>query len=267
MPAPVGVQPGELDPEPSSSVQTPADQPASSPAAGSRSGRGRRWLRVLKVIGLVIALPILALLIGLLIAWIVHLIRGNPPVHTGQTPATQPSASSTAPTTSPTTAPQAVTVPADWVTEDQPPQGITYRHPAGWVRRTSGTAVLRFAPVAPGSLTPGIEGVGAQLAPAGTTPEAAIRAFVSSNYGGQPGYAAAAPAAVKASTPGAHPGELRSVVTYTRSGVPVRVVVDAYSVTTPSGARTVLVLGRSAASTPARAATLESFIEASLKVS
>jgi hypothetical protein len=227
---------------------------------------------VLRAIGLVILLPVLALLIGLLIAWIAHLIRGGSTVHTGQSPAPQPSASapSTAPTSSPgsspTLAPPAVTVPADWVAEVEPPQGITYRHPAGWVRRTSGTAVLRFAPVTPGSLTPGIEGVGAQLAPAGTSPDAAIRTFVSTNYGGQPGYTAGAPTPVPASAPGAHPGEVRTQVSYTRSGVAVRVVVDAYPVTTSSGPRTVVVLGRSAAATPARAATLESIIEASLKV-
>ena len=121
-------------------------------------------------------------------------------------------------------------------------------------------------PVAAGSTSPGVEGIGAQLTAAGLTPDTAIKQFVSTNYGGQPAYTATAPAAVPADMPGRHDSELRSIVRYTRSGVPVRVVVDAYPVTTPTGTRTVLVLGRAANATPERAVQLEAALEASLTV-
>ncbi len=280
------VSQGPVSPPPSGAapVARSAAPAAGSPAAPGTDGgpetgeaprkRGNRFLRVLKIIAVVIALPVLALLIGLLVAWIVHVIRGGDDARTGTattsptpsasaTPTTGPSASTSA---GPSTPAPTVTVPAGWVTEAQPPAGVTYRYPDGWIRRTSGTAVFRFAPVSAGSTAPGVEGVGVQLAPAGTTPDAAIRQLVGSNYGGQPGYTASAPAAVPAPTPGKHDGELRSVVGYTRSGVPVRVVVDAYPVTTPSGTRTVVVLGRAASATPERAAQLEAYVEASLKV-
>jgi hypothetical protein len=301
MPAPAGVQPGASQPrKPGSDVTSPAEAapetpPAASPesslqptpaeptssgpgqAEAPKRSTGRRILRVLKVIAIVIALPVLALLIGLLIAWIVHVIRGGDEARTGTsggstavpslTPSsTAPSAAASSGTPSaPASGPASITVPSDWVAESEPPAGVTFSHPNGWIRRTSGTAIFRFAPVSATSTAPGIEGVGVQVAAAGVTPDAAIRQFVGSNYGSQPGYTAAAPTAVPANTPGKHDDEVRSIVRYTRSGVAVVVVVDAYTISTPGGNRTVVVLGRSANANPTRAAQLEAITSASLK--
>jgi hypothetical protein len=223
----------------------------------------RRWVRVLRLVALVIALPIVAFAMGLLVAWIVHLTRGSDtgsragsPV-TGQSPSLAPTRSASASASS-----QAVAVPADWVTEITPPAGLTFRHPPGWVRRTSLPEVLRFAPVVPGSTAPGIEGVGAGLETT-ADPAQAVRDFATRAYGGQPGFAATPASAVAAAEAGRHPGEQEVVVTYRRSGVDVRVVVHGFR----SGTRTVLVLGRAAREQRARAAQLEAFVEASLRIS
>ena len=251
--------------QPYEPYQTPvASQPAEQAAPGSarRSGRpGRRWLRWLKVAFLVVALPVAALLIGLLVAWIAHLIRGNGNPKIIQ-PVIQPSAS--APATTPASAPvkaAPVVVPSDWVAEVAPPAGLTFSHPVGWIRRTSTPEVLRFAPAAAGSTAPGIEGVGAGVETA-TNPAQALTNFATRVYGAQPGYTAAAVAAVPATAAGAHPGEQLLVVEYLRSGVPVQVVLHSYR----SGGKTVLVLGRSARAQAARAAQLEAYAEASVKL-
>lgn len=124
-----------------------------APSRRTRQGRqGRRWLRWLRVVALVILLPVAAAGIGLLIAWIVHEVRGNP---TAAPAATHPvpSASATK-TTPPSPTPAPVVVPADWVAETDPPTGVTYRHPPGWIRRTALPEILRFAPASAGSQTP-----------------------------------------------------------------------------------------------------------------
>ncbi len=220
--------------------------------------RPPRWWRILRVVLLVVLLPLIAFAIGLLVAWIVDTIRGHDSVHTSG--ARQPASSSAAPSASASasaSAPPPVVVPADWVVESAPPAGLSYRYPAGWLRRTALPEILRFEPASPGSSAPGIEGVGAGLESV-TDPAQAAQDFASRNYGQQPGYTAGAVTAVT----GAHAGEKQVVVTYNRSGVDVRVVIHAWR----SGEQTVLVLGRSANAQPARAGQLESFIEASLKV-
>jgi hypothetical protein len=224
----------------------------------------RRWLHWLKITAVVVALPVIALLIGLLIAWIVHLIRGNPAPHPAVT--VTPPAASVAPSASASSsaAPRKaapVVVPSDWVAEDLPPTGLTFSHPPDWTRRTSTPEVLRFAPAAPGSTAPGIEGVGAGIETA-TNPAQAVSAFAARVYGTQPGFAVTPVIPVPATASGAHPGEQQGIVTYLRSGVEVRVVIHSFR----SGTSTVLALGRSANATPARAAQLEAFVEASIKV-
>ena len=61
---------------------------------------------------------------------------------------------------------------------------------------------------------------------------------------------------------GAHPGEKQQVVTYTRSGVPVQVVVHSFA----SNGRSVVVLARAESAQPGRAAQLEAIVEASLQL-
>ena len=232
--------------------------PRSPRSPGLRPQRpGRRWLRWLRFVLLVILLPVVALGIGLLVAWIVHQIRGNPSITTppAPSPSASPSASKSAPPPSP--APPKVVVPADWVTEAQPPAGLTFRHPPGWIRRTESPEILRFAPASAGSTAPGIEGVGAGLEPT-TSPSQALQEFVSRAYGTQPQVQNGPITAVS----GAHAGEQQEVVTYVRGGVPVRVVVHSFA----AGDRSVIVLARAASAQPTRAAELEAFVEASLQI-
>ena len=59
---------------------------------------------------------------------------------------------------------------------------------------------------------------------------------------------------------GGHPDEQQEIVTYSRSGVGVRVVLRSFR----SKGHTVLVIGRSLNTQPARAAQLASQVEASL---
>jgi hypothetical protein len=216
---------------------------------------GRRWLRVLRAVALVIALPAAALGIGLLVAWIVHQIRGNP---TAAAPPAgpQPSISPVA-TTPPPPTPAPVTAPADWVVESDPPSGLAFRHPPGWIRRTALPEILRFAPVSAGSTTPGIEGIGAGIEP-DADPSQALQQFVTRAYGGQPQVQNGAISAVA----GAHPGEQQEVVSYVRGGVPVSVVVHSWA----SGGRSVVVLARAASAEPARAGELEAQAEASVQL-
>jgi hypothetical protein len=235
-----------------------------APKARPSKRSTRRWLHWLKIAVVVIAAPLIALLIGLLIAWIVHLIRGNPPTHPAVTvtppvASAAPSASASSPAAPKKSAP--VVVPSDWVVEDLPPAGLTYSHPPDWLRRTSTPEVLRFEPAAPGSTAPGIEGVGAGIETA-VNPAQAIREFGTRNYGTQPGFAATAVTPVAVTASGAHPGEQQGIVTYLRSGVEVRVVIHSFR----SGASTLLAVGRSANAEPALAAQLEAFVEASIKV-
>ncbi len=246
-------------PEPKPSVApTPPTVAPASPRPSARPTR--RWLQWLKIAALVVALPVIALLIGLLIAWIVHLIRGNPASHPAAT--VVPPVASAAPSPAAPKKPAPVVVPSDWVAEDVPPVGLTFSHPPDWIRRTSTPEVLRFEPAAAGSTAPGIEGVGAGIETA-ANPAQAVSDFATRVYGTQPGFAATAVTPVAANTAGAHPGEQQGIVTYLRSGVEVRVVIHSFR----SGTETVLVLGRSANATPVRAAQLESFAEASVKLS
>lgn len=237
--------------ESAASTAGPAEPPASQP-------RGKRWLRVLRVTGVVIALPIVAFAIGLLIAWIVHAIRGDriPTATAGTAAASVPPI---APASTPAKrVPARVTVPADWVTEVAPPVGLSYRHPAGWIRRTAAPEVLRIAPAAPGSTAPGVDAVGAGIE-TDSSPAAAARSFATRNYGDQPQFDLTPPVAVA----GHHPGEQQVVASYRRAGVEVRVVIHSYR----SGTSTVVALGRAAVAQPTRAGQLEAFIEASLTVS
>ncbi len=230
---------------------------ARAPAAAPRSPRRRRWPRVLRAVALVIVLPLAALGIGLLVAWIVHTIRGDStPTRPATPPATSPAPSPRASAATPH--PQVtVVVPADWIGETDPPAGLTYSHPPGWIRRTSSPEVLRLEPATPGSAVPGIQGVGAGFETA-TDPAQAIRDFGTRVYGGQPGFTAAAVTPVA----GARAGEQQGIVTYLRSGVDVRVVMHSFR----SDTRTVLLLGRSANAQPLLAGRLEAELEASFKV-
>jgi hypothetical protein len=212
-----------------------------------------RWIRVL---ALVVALPVAAAGIGLLVAWIVHTIRGNPSA--GPAPSVpQPSVSAVA-SAPPSQAPRRVVVPADWVIETEPPAGLTFRHPPGWIRRTALPEILRFAPVSTGSTTPGVEGIGAGIEP-NAGPSQALQQFVTRAYGTQPQLLRGPITSVA----GAHAGELQEVIGYARGGVPVRVVVHAFS----SGDSSVIVLARAASAQPARAAELEADVQASLAIS
>ena len=232
----------------------PGRQPARRPAP-----RDRRWLRWLRVIALVIAFPVVALGIGLLVAWIVHTARGNPsPAPTRLAPPPSASAVPSAPASS---APPRVVVPADWVVETNPPAGLTFRHPPGWIRRTELPVILRFAPASAGSTIPGVEGIGAGIEP-NAAPSQALAQFVTRAYGTQPQLQQGPVTSVAA----AHAGELQEVVTYSRGGVPVRVVVRAFS-NGGGNPGSVVVLGRAASANPTRAAELEAAVEASLQLS
>ncbi len=247
--------------EPPTAPTTPTESAAAPPAPPRPAAPAtRRWLHWLKIAALVVVLPVIALLLGLLIAWIVHLIRGNPTTHPAAT--VVPPVASVAPSPVAPKKPAPVVVPSDWVAEDAPPVGLTFSHPPDWIRRTSTPEVLRFEPAAPASTAPGIEGVGAGIETA-ANPAQAVSEFATRVYGTQPGFAATAVTPVAASTSGAHPGEQQGIVTYLRSGVAVRVVIHSFR----AGGETVLVLGRSANAVPARAAQLESFAEASVKLS
>ena len=259
------IEDAETPTAPVDPVAPPAWHGVSRPAPSSRPQRqerpaahdrkGRRWLRWLRVIALVIALPVAAAGIGLLVAWIVHEIRGNPST---TPPVTRPVPSvSAAKTPAPSPSAPRVVVPADWVAESDPPAGVTYRHPAGWIRRTALPEILRFAPVSAGSTTPGIEGIGAGIE-ATADPSQALQQFVARAYAGQPQVQNGPITAVA----GGHPGEKQQVVTYTRSGVPVQVVVHAFA----SNGRSVVVLARAESAQPGRAAQLEAIVEASLQI-
>jgi hypothetical protein len=229
----------------------PVRQPTPAPR------RPRRWWRILRVVLLVILLPVIALGIGLLIAYVVHLIRGN---GTSTRVVPLPSASA-APSASPSprASPSAqVVVPADWITEVAPPTGLTYRHPPGWIRRTESPEVLRFAPASSGSQSPGIEGVGAGFETV-TEPTQALQGFAARAYGSQPGFVGGAVTPVQ----GVHPEEQQEIVTYNRSGVGVRVVLRSFRLQ----GHTVLIIGRSLNTQPARALQLASQVEASLTFS
>jgi hypothetical protein len=241
---PAPVSPGQLE-------QPPFSPPASPPASPRRP---RRWWRVLRGIALVILLPVIALGIGLLVAYVVHLIRGSDTSTRTVPPATASASPSASPT--PSASPSAqVVVPTDWITEVSPPTGLTYRHPPGWIRRTESPEVLRFIPARAGSQSPGIEGVGAGFETA-TEPAQALQGFAARAYGGQPGFVGGAVTPFK----GGHPDERQEIVTYSRSGVGVRVVLRSFR----SQGHTVLVIGRSLNTQPARAAELASQVEASL---
>ncbi len=258
--------------EPSLSSQPPTSETAVPPAAWHgvppRAPRGRptrkrrrrpRWQSWLRVVALVILLPIVAFAIGMLIAWIADQIRGNP---TAARPPASPQPSSSAVRTPPPSAtPKPVVVPADWVVESDPPAGVTFRHPPGWVRRTELPEILRFAPASAGSTAPGVEGIGAGLE-ATADPSRALQQFVARAYGGQPQVQDGPITAVS----GAHPGEQQQVVTYLRGGVPVRVVVHAFVATGASSGHSVIVLARAASAQPSRAAELEAAVEASLQL-
>ncbi len=236
---------------------SPGRQPARRPAPRDRPDR--RWLRWLRVIALVIGLPVVALGIGLLVAWIVHTARGNPSTAPTRS-APQPSASAVPSAPAPS-APPRVVVPADWVLEANPPAGLTFRHPPGWIRRTELPEILRFAPASVGSTTPGVEGIGAGIEP-NAAPSQALAQFVTRAYGTQPQLQQGPVTSVAA----AHAGELQEVVTYSRGGVPVRVVVRAFS-NGGGNPGSVVVLGRAASANPTRAAELEAAVEASLQLS
>lgn len=233
----------------------PANRPGPRDRPAENGRKGRRWLRWLRIVALVIVLPVVAGCIGLLIAWIVHEIRGNP----STTPAvTRPLPSASAvKTPAPSPAAPRIVVPADWVAESDPPAGVTFRHPAGWIRRTALPEILRFAPVSVGSTTPGIEGIGAGIEST-ADPSQALQQFVARAYAGQPQVQDGPITAVT----GGRPGEKQQVVTYTRSGVPVQVVVHAFA----SNGRSVVVLARAESAQPGRAAQLEAIVEASLQI-
>jgi hypothetical protein len=240
---------------PVATQQQVVDRPV--PVQPTAPKRRRLWWRILRVVLLVILLPCIALGIGLLIAWIAHLIRGNGD-HIGTVPAPSASASATPTAAASASAPPRVVVPADWIVEVSPPAGLTYRHPPGWVRRTQTPEVFRFAPASPGSTSPGVEGVGAGFEES-TDPATALQSFAARAYGGEPGFVAQAVTAVT----GGHPEEKQEIVTYRRSGVLVRVVMRSFRLQ----GHTVLALGRSRSEQPARAAQLESYVEASLRFS
>ena len=209
----------------------------------------------MRAIVLVVLLPVIALAIGLLVAYVVHEIRGN----ASSTPAAPLPSASVLPSASPSpsAAPSAaqVVVPTDWITEVSPPTGLTYRHPPGWIRRTESPEVLRFAPASVGSSAPGIEGLGAGFETA-TEPTQALQSFAARAYGSQPGFVGGAATPVE----GAHPGEQQELVTYSRSGVGVRVVLRSFRLQ----GHTVLIIGRSLNTQPDRAAQLAAQVEASL---
>jgi hypothetical protein len=244
--------------EPATVLTSPVPPVQAAPTAPAvpATRRPRRWWRVLRVILLVIALPLIALGIGLLIAYIVGQFRGNPNARVAPLPS---ASAAPAASPSPSVTPSAqVVVPADWITEVSPPTGLTYRHPPGWIRRTESPEVFRFAPVSTDSQTPGVEGVGAGFETA-SDPTLAVQGFAARAYGSQPGFVGGAVTAVS----GLHAGEKQELVTYYRSGVSVRVVLRSFR----SQGHTVLVVGRSLNTQPARAAQLASQVEASLQFS
>jgi hypothetical protein len=247
------------EPRPPTPPAAPAVSPAPSQTPSQSAPSGRRWRRWVRVVALVVALPVAALGIGLLVAWIVHTVRGNPSA--GPSPSAPEPSISAVVSAPPSAAPHRVVVPPDWVAETAPPAGLTFRHPPGWIRRTSLPEILRFAPVAAGSTTPGVEGIGAGIEP-NAAPAQALRQFVTGAYATQPQLQRGPTTAVA----GARPGELQEVVSYARAGVPVRVVVHAFS-SGDSSNSSVVVLARAASAEPARAAELEAAVEASLQIS
>ncbi len=193
-------------PRPRRGPASPGRHPARRPAP-----HDRRWLRWLRVVALVIVLPVVALGIGLLVAWIVHQVRGNPRCRGATRSAPQPSASAArlAPPSSATA--HASSVPADWVAEVRPAGGPDVPPPAGLdpahraARRSCASHRLRRVddPRRRGRRRGHRAERRLRLRPCSSSSRRA--------YGEPAAVAAAAPSRP---WPGAHPGELQEVVTY-----------------------------------------------------
>ena len=207
-----------------------------------------------------IALPVAALGIGLLIAWIVHRSgalrppgwpRPPPsPSHPGGRVGAAVRGRRTGWSSPPTGS-----------SRPSLPPGLTFRHPPGWIRRTALPEILRFAPASAGSTTPGVEGVGAGIEP-NADPSQALPQFVTRAYGTSRSWSVGRSPPVA----GAHPGEQQQVVTLRqgrRAGSRGRARLQPRRQQRDS----VIVLARAASAQPARAAQLEAAVEASLQLS
>ena len=123
--------------------------------------------------------------IGLLVAWIVHQIRGNP---TTAPAATAPGRRRPRPSRRRRRHRRrpGVVVPADWVAESEPPAGLTFRHPAGLdpPHGAAGDPAVR-ARSRP-ARRPRASKESAPASRPTADPSQALQQFVARAYGGQP---------------------------------------------------------------------------------
>lgn len=146
-------------------------------------------------------------------------------------------------------------VPADWV-EQTSNQGLVFRAPPGWTRRTDSQVDYRVEPSPSG---PGVGQVGVGLATATADPNAAALTYATGTYSGQSSYLQQPPTD-EVSVRGERGRQV--VLSYNRSGTPVDVVVRAF----PTNRGMVLIVSRAAIADDQRAQKLADAVDASLRL-
>src|SRR4051794_9854653 len=212
--------------------------------ADPEGGRSRRsLLRALAALGIAVGS---AVVLGLLIVAFSRAVSDDPKDSKSVPPAlTIPSNGRAA----------AAVVPADWVPQTSN-QGLVFRAPPGWTPRADGRIDYRVEP-SPGG--PGVGQVGVGLATASADPNAAALSYATSTYSGQPSYLQQPPTD-EVSVRGEQGRQV--MVTYTRSGTPVAVVVRAF----PTSRGVVLIASRAPVADEQRADQLADAVDASLRL-
>lgn len=146
-------------------------------------------------------------------------------------------------------------VPNDWV-EQTSNQGLVFRAPPGWTQRTDSQVDYRVEPSPSG---PGVGQVGVGLVTATSDPNAAALTYATGTYSGQSSYLQQPPTD-EVSARGERGRQV--VVTYTRSGTPVAVVVRAF----PTSRGVVLIVSRAPIADDQRAQKLADAVDVSLRL-
>lgn len=201
--------------------------------------RGRvRGILLRLLVGL--GLAVLALGLGLLVAYVVSLVRGQAgrAATSGASPST---GAGPAPPGRPAPAPSvAELVPSDWTRVRVSSLGLTVRHPPAWTRYPLQKVTVWGPTTQTGGR--GVDEVGVGLLAPAPAP-AALDAFARSFFAGQPGLQ------IAAATGTARRADLS--LTYRRTDVPVRVVLHG-----ERGDRGVLLTLARAAASPENGAAL-----------
>lgn len=206
-------------------------------------GRSRRsLLRALAVLGIAVGS---AVVLGLLIVAFQRVVSGDSSNSKSVPPAL----------TIPSNGGAASVIPSDWVQQTSN-QGLVFRAPPGWTQRVDPQIDYRVEPP-PGG--PNVGQVGVGLATATSDPNAAALSYATGTYSGQPSYQQQPPTD-EVSARGEHGRQV--VVTYTRSGTPVTVVVRAF----PTSRGVVLIATRAPQAEQQRADRLADAVDASLRL-